>query len=715
MAPAAERASDYSSWKVTELKAELKRRGVPQTGLRLKQQIVDKLIELDSASGEEEEGASDEAVGQDQKAEERSEEQSEEEAENEESGQAERDERQRPADDANKAELEPSSTVAGQLTANAAESSKEVSGKECESVLRKSQPSTHEPTETTRSDQAATASPTPEPHDDSPSADAQPGAGSKTGTPEAVSQDALCDARSATTGAREPDHSTQAVPTQPPEPVSATSASANAAPDASVTASPVSEEKAALTAMHLNAVESGDAATSSASLQKTNASATQVRTGCEAAQETTGDRPSMSRKRRRSDDDASEVLIAEGTAKKVKRDAKSAEPDHSLAVHPSPAPVIAESGTDTEMKDLPAEPQKPDGTSEHPSASTAAPVVAGSNGQAREMRPPSPSRSHDQSMTQAGRSPADSLSPSPPPAASGPQVPEATAPASRHPPTRSLFISNLMRPLQPDALRRHLSSLAESCTTSAARSSDSTALLTDFYLDSIKSHCFVTLPDVATAQHIRAALHDVVWPDERMRKPLWIDFLPDDKVREFAETERAGDAGRSRGMARWEVIYSEDAHNGTVRVELQCAGAKAAAAPPRPRPAEAIPPPPTHRPARGFQALDDLFKSTTTKPRLYFMPVSRDVVYKRLDRFDRLASKAASASTRGTGATAALFRGADELRRYTFEDGDSWACAGPLGPHIGERPLHGTGAGGGMYRRGRGGRLGGDFYRGRGW
>ena len=40
--------SDYSSLKVADLKAECKKRGVPQTGLRLKQQFIDKLIELDS-------------------------------------------------------------------------------------------------------------------------------------------------------------------------------------------------------------------------------------------------------------------------------------------------------------------------------------------------------------------------------------------------------------------------------------------------------------------------------------------------------------------------------------------------------------------------------------------------------------------------------------------------------------------------------------------
>lgn len=46
--------TDYSSWKVADLKAELKRRGIPQTGLRVKQNFIDRLLEAD---GKQEGGA----------------------------------------------------------------------------------------------------------------------------------------------------------------------------------------------------------------------------------------------------------------------------------------------------------------------------------------------------------------------------------------------------------------------------------------------------------------------------------------------------------------------------------------------------------------------------------------------------------------------------------------------------------------------------------
>ncbi|KAK2817667.1 hypothetical protein FQN49_007979, partial [Arthroderma sp. PD_2] len=41
--------ADYASLKVTDLKAELKKRGIPQTGLRIKQNFIDRLIQDDNA------------------------------------------------------------------------------------------------------------------------------------------------------------------------------------------------------------------------------------------------------------------------------------------------------------------------------------------------------------------------------------------------------------------------------------------------------------------------------------------------------------------------------------------------------------------------------------------------------------------------------------------------------------------------------------------
>ena len=53
----------------------------------------------------------------------------------------------------------------------------------------------------------------------------------------------------------------------------------------------------------------------------------------------------------------------------------------------------------------------------------------------------------------------------------------------------------------------------------------------------------------------------------------------------------------------------------------------------------------------GFKTLDDLFRSTAAKPKLYFQPVGDEVAARRLDKL-----------AEGTGGGRD-----DEMRRFTFE------------------------------------------------
>jgi hypothetical protein len=271
---------------------------------------------------------------------------------------------------------------------------------------------------------------------------------------------------------------------------------------------------------------------------------------------------------------------------------------------------------------------------------------------------------------------------------------------ARHPATAALYIEGLMRPLQPVALRKYLASLA-----SAPGTSDSDAII-DFYLDSIKTHCFVSFTSVAAASRVRSAVHGTVWPNERNRKSLRADFIPDDQIKEWIQTEEAS-RDRAGPAPRWEVTY-ETTDNGTTAT-LTEAGSKQHPAPsqrdpgfnrtpplgPRSsipqidrRPSEA-PPVPVARPGQGFKPLDERFKSTTAKPKLYYLPVPRPIADKRLDQFDDLIEK-------GTFPR----RGGDEMRRITFEDEDRFVDIGPerFGAP-GPRPGMGRG-------RGRGGRRG---------
>ncbi|KAM5456267.1 hypothetical protein MaudCBS49596_001288 [Microsporum audouinii] len=278
-----------------------------------------------------------------------------------------------------------------------------------------------------------------------------------------------------------------------------------------------------------------------------------------------------------------------------------------------------------------------------------------------------------------------------------------------HPATTALYIRNFMRPLQPAALKRHLCSLAV-----PPNSSPNPNVVVEFFLDSIKTHCYASFTSIAAASRVRAALHDAIWPEERTRKPLWADFIPEEKIKEWIGIEQTpGNSGR--GAPRWEVVYDETEDG--IKARLQEASS-INSGPPRPydsshsdshtgfgrepptgpradrmgpggqQGSQQIGQPSSKMPEHGFKALDDRFLSTTTKPKLYYLPVSREVSDKRLDRFDDLA-KAGPVSKRG----------GNDMFRYTFENTDEFVVQGP---EYGSR-RGGRGRGGGG-RSGRGGR-----------
>ncbi|KAG0155836.1 hypothetical protein PDIDSM_3009 [Penicillium digitatum] len=275
-----------------------------------------------------------------------------------------------------------------------------------------------------------------------------------------------------------------------------------------------------------------------------------------------------------------------------------------------------------------------------------------------------------------------------------------------HSATSALYIDGLMRPLQPTALRKHLASLASTTETP-----DPDAII-DFYLDAIKTHCFVRFASPAAASRVRSAVHGTVWPNERNRKNLRADFIPDEKIKDWIEIEEKS-RDRAGAAALWEVRYetSDDGITATLaevgsppsgpsgrresgfnrtpplgpRRDIEQFGRRPSNAP------LAVPAPPS-RPGQGFKPLDELFESTTTKPKLYYLPVPRHIADKRLDQFDELIQK-------GTFPR----HGGDEMRRITFKDGDKFIDIGP--ERFSPGPRSGSGRG-----RGRGGRRG-DLWR----
>ena len=267
-----------------------------------------------------------------------------------------------------------------------------------------------------------------------------------------------------------------------------------------------------------------------------------------------------------------------------------------------------------------------------------------------------------------------------------------------HPTTSALYIRNFMRPLQPHGLKDHLDKLARATGIPPDRDA-----ILDFYLDGIKTHCLVRFASPAAAARVRRAMHERVWPDERTRKSLWADYVPEEQIRAWIQAEQAAGGGRGAAGKRWEVVY-ETAADAGVTAALQEADPSRARAGPRltdaPRngvPAAASRAPRAAVPVAeprpdvggGFKTLDDLFRSTAAKPKLYFQPVAEGVARRRVEKL---------AEGRGGGRD-------DEMLRFSFE-GDAIV---DKGPEFGRRGMRRGGFGGGQrYAPREGGAYGGE-------
>jgi hypothetical protein len=290
-----------------------------------------------------------------------------------------------------------------------------------------------------------------------------------------------------------------------------------------------------------------------------------------------------------------------------------------------------------------------------------------------------------------------------------------------HPATSALYIKNFMRPLRPQDVKAHLVNLA-----THPRDSLDHDIVVEFFLDQIRTHGFVIFKTTAAASRVRTALHDSVWPNESNRKPLWVDFVPPDKVRDWIDTEQASGGPRGRSGARWEVTY-EDGPDGTIEAHLEEATSSVS----RPGPQLGARPPPSSTLASdvipvGPRALRDpaiptgprpvrpgtgpgprppptnpggTFKRTNTRPVINYQPVSEDLARRRIDN---MRSHYSTDRDRDFGR---------EINRYSFENGTSFVDRGKevfegIRPPHRERTMGGRERRGGR-RRGRGGGGGG--------
>jgi hypothetical protein len=288
-----------------------------------------------------------------------------------------------------------------------------------------------------------------------------------------------------------------------------------------------------------------------------------------------------------------------------------------------------------------------------------------------------------------------------------------------HPVTSALYIRNFMRPLRPEPLRAHLVSLASPPSTSP----DPT-IVEDLFLDALKTHALVLFSTKTAASRVRASLHGSIWPPEGNRKELWVDFIPDEKVKDWIQEEENAVAaekearanGRSSNPKRFEVVYPESS-DGSVTAVFQEVGSSAPANAPRgPRGSLDVRRPSTQNPPTSllptapskdtrqdteasFKTLHELFNSTEAKPQLFYLPVSDEISDLRLKELDAETSRdwTPGQTRKGRGIKTEV------KYKYSFDDDDRIIEVDE------DRSEYRGGRGGGGFRgRGRGG------YRGRG-
>lgn len=659
--------TDYSKWKVNDLKAELKQRGIAQTGLRLKQQFIDKLIEAEA--GEQAGGSTERAPAEPEPtgAQDKAGQEKEEQQPAEPDQRAERptpDVPHEPKPEEQKAEEQKTEPEREPVTQNGDVESRD-----------ESKPAEPTAEEAPRDENVAEAK-ADQPMTDAPNQE-QPEAKSQENVQESADKEAqkVQEAPPVETPAPQPEPE-KGAPAFPVEQASGDAIPPQAAVGGAKPADPTNE--------------------AAPSAQKPEASAELP--AALPAEEVVEDQ----RKRKRRSQ--SPVLTLETVANKKAK-----------AQDETPRVVLPEDreGLSTEEQlvknQLTGEGQ--DGVP--PSA----PEVS----RPRKGAPPKQDARFRGLFAGAEREQVRPASPPP-----DTEMKDAEVEPALHAATAALYIGGLMRPLQPAMLRNHLISLA-----SAPGTSPNAQVVHDYYLDNIKTHCFASFANVSAASRVRSALHGTTWPHERDRKTLFVDFIPEQNVQQWIDTEE--DARRRGGPARrWEVRYdrTEDGVE-AVLDEVDPKSAPSGNPPPRSRQEsfnqdgfrappsgpradrERIPSGPSRptpqaesrpsRPGQGFKPLDELFKSTTAKPKLYYLPVSREVADRRLDRFDDLLQKGSFPR-----------RGGDETRRITFEDGDYFVDNGPEFAGGGGGGGGGSGGGGrGRRRRGRGrGGFGGDSWRG---
>ncbi|TXG60613.1 hypothetical protein EZV62_015186 [Acer yangbiense] len=202
---------------------------------------------------------------------------------------------------------------------------------------------------------------------------------------------------------------------------------------------------------------------------------------------------------------------------------------------------------------------------------------------------------------------------------------ERVVPPSPKPPTNSLRIDHFVRPFTLKAVQELLGK---------------TGTFSNFWMDHIKTHCYVTYSSIEEAIQTRNALYNIQWPPNNGGRPLVAEFVDPQEVKMKLEAPKTPVAPVSTGPAAHPALPA--AHplpSPRQLVSRQQLPPPPNLPPPPPlsnsataRERFALPPPPPlpEKVDPPIVTLDDLFRKTKATPRIYYLPLSEEQVVVKL-------------------------------------------------------------------------------------
>ncbi|KAK7387505.1 hypothetical protein VNO78_28360 [Psophocarpus tetragonolobus] len=198
---------------------------------------------------------------------------------------------------------------------------------------------------------------------------------------------------------------------------------------------------------------------------------------------------------------------------------------------------------------------------------------------------------------------------------------ERIVPPSQRSPTNSLRIDRFLRPFTLKAVQELLGK---------------TGTVSNFWMDQIKTHCYVTYSSVEEATETRNAVYNLQWPPNGGRL-LVAEYVDPEEVKLKLEPPPTQAASVSTAPAVPPApLSSQPEPSPRLHREQHPVPATLPPPPPLSKPPPVArerlpsPPPLPEKVDPPIVTLDDLFRKTTATPRIYYLPLSEEQVAAKL-------------------------------------------------------------------------------------